>query len=277
MTANLPASGNNGLPKISITTPDGSSAEVYVHGAHVTSWTPANDEERLYLSAASQFREGAAIRGGVPVVFPQFSGWGPLPKHGFARNRAWELTRVAADAARFQLRDSNETRAIWPHAFFIEYSTALRERELVLELTVTNSNAEPFTFTAALHTYLRVADIAHTSIAGLAETRFFDAALKQEAIQSDTVLRFSGEVDRVYYDISHVTVDDDRRSLEVHSYGFPDCVIWNPGETLAATLHDLEPGGYQRFVCVEAAIFKSPVTLAPQDTWRGGQVLRIPA
>ena len=292
MTTNGLVPGPNGLPKIRITTPDGSCAEVYAHGAHVTSWIPANDEERLYLSTASQFRDGAAIRGGVPVVFPQFSGWGPLPKHGFVRNRAWELASAAAGAARFQLRDSDSSRAIWPHAFFIECSTTLRERELVLEMTVINSNAEPFTFTAALHTYLRVADIADTAITGLANARFFDAAHqdaahqdaahqdaphKQEAVQSDAVLRFSGEVDRVYYDTSRVTVDDGRRSLEVQNYGFSDCVIWNPGETLAATLHDLEPGGYQRFVCVEAAIFKKPVTLAPQAMWRGGQVLRVPA
>jgi glucose-6-phosphate 1-epimerase len=256
-------------------TPDGSCADVYVHGAHVTSWIPANDEERLYLSAASQFKAGAAIRGGVPVVFPQFSSWGPLPKHGFVRNQAWELQSVANGPARFQLRDSNATHAIWPHAFFIEYSVALRERELVMEMTVTNSNTEPFTFTAALHTYLRVADIEDTTITALEGMRYFDAVLKQEALHPEEVLRFPGEVDRVYYDTSNVVVRDGVRALEVQNYGFPDCVIWNPGAKLAETLADLEAGGNRRFVCVEAAIFKTPVTLAPQDTWRGGQVLRI--
>src|SRR5512135_835144 len=110
MTTSPLIPGVNGLPKVVLANPDGSRAEVYVHGAHVTSWRPVGDEERLYLSPASEFRDGVAIRGGVPVVFPQFSNCGPLPKHGFARNVAWDLIGVSDGLARFQLRDSDATR-----------------------------------------------------------------------------------------------------------------------------------------------------------------------
>ena len=94
MTTSPLIPGVNGLPKVILSNSDGARAEIYLHGAHVTSWLPAGGEEQLYLSAASEFRDGAAIRGGVPVVFPQFSSGGPLPKHGFARNLAWELISV---------------------------------------------------------------------------------------------------------------------------------------------------------------------------------------
>src|SRR5436305_1852990 len=90
--------GEGGLPKLILVAPDGARAEIYLHGAHVTSWIPAGDGERLFLSASSAFRPGAAIRGGVPVVFPQFSDRGPLPKHGFARTSEWELVDDAATA-----------------------------------------------------------------------------------------------------------------------------------------------------------------------------------
>src|SRR5512143_1332013 len=114
--------GVNGLPKVILTGSGGSRAEVYLHGAHVTSWIPAGNDERLYLSGASEFRDGAAIRGGVPIVFPQFSSWGLLPKHGFARNQAWELISVGDGSARFQLCESDATHAIWPRAFLAEFT-----------------------------------------------------------------------------------------------------------------------------------------------------------
>jgi glucose-6-phosphate 1-epimerase len=275
MSANPLIPGVNGLPKIILASSDGARAEVYLHGAHVTSWIPAGDDERLYLSGASEFRDGAAIRGGVPVVFPQFSSWGPLPKHGFARNQAWELISVGEGAARFQLRDSGATRALWPHAFLAELTVAVREQQLLMELAITNRGEEPFNFTAALHTYLCVDDIAATCIEHLGGLKYFDAALKQEAVQAEEALTFSGEVDRVYFDAAQVRVRDGRRSLDVRNAGFPDGVIWNPGAELAAKIADLDPAGYQRFVCVEAAIFRTPLALEPYQTWRGGQTLTI--
>jgi glucose-6-phosphate 1-epimerase len=110
MSASPLTPGTNGLPKVNLSSSDGSRAEIYLHGAHVTSWIPAGGEEQLYLSAASEFRDGAAIRGGVPVIFPQFSNLGPLPKHGFARNLAWELISAENGTACFQLRDSEAVR-----------------------------------------------------------------------------------------------------------------------------------------------------------------------
>ena len=53
---------------------------------------PAGGEDWLYLSPQADYSPGASIRGGVPVVFPQFSGMGPLPKHGLVRTMTWEYT-----------------------------------------------------------------------------------------------------------------------------------------------------------------------------------------
>ncbi|MES2106056.1 MAG: D-hexose-6-phosphate mutarotase, partial [Pseudomonadota bacterium] len=58
---------------------DGAQAGITAHGAHVCSWIPAAGKEQLFLSKTSEFRDGAAIRGGVPVIFPQFAGLGSLP------------------------------------------------------------------------------------------------------------------------------------------------------------------------------------------------------
>ena len=87
-----PGAGN--LPRLILVAPDGSRVEVYLYGAHVASWIPAGGEERLFLSRVSAFKPGSPIRGGVPLVWPQFGGGGPLPLHGIIRIQPWELATV---------------------------------------------------------------------------------------------------------------------------------------------------------------------------------------
>src|SRR2546422_11694393 len=65
--------GNGGLPKVRITTPD-DIGEIYLHGAHITSWKPNGEEEVLFLSSQSRWEDDHAIRGGVPICFPWFGG-----------------------------------------------------------------------------------------------------------------------------------------------------------------------------------------------------------
>ena len=76
-----------GLDAVELRAPDGARATVLLHGGHVVSWVPAGADEQLYLSPKSSFAPGSAIRGGVPVIFPQFNTRGPLQRHGFARNK----------------------------------------------------------------------------------------------------------------------------------------------------------------------------------------------
>src|SRR3974377_930922 len=89
--------GNGGLPKVRITSPE-VVGEMYLHGAHVTSWKPVGGEEVLFLSSRSRWEDGHAIRGGVPVCFPWFGGKANDPKapaHGFVRTKAWQLESIA--------------------------------------------------------------------------------------------------------------------------------------------------------------------------------------
>jgi glucose-6-phosphate 1-epimerase len=85
------AKGINGLDKIVLRESRGRSAEVYLYGSHVTSWKNENGEELLHLSSKAIFKPPKPIRGGIPLCFPQFSNFGTLESHGFARNRIWEV------------------------------------------------------------------------------------------------------------------------------------------------------------------------------------------
>ena len=228
--------GMGDLPKLVLTTADGARAEIYLYGAHVTSWIPANGSEVLFLSPKANFQPGLSIRGGVPIIYPQFGGLGKLPAHGFARNLAWELAKSAPDYAILRLRESENELSIWPHKFELEYTVRIGGSQLEMSLKVTNTDIASFEFTAALHTYLRVPDLRRTTIGGLKGVWFADrtkpstGGIKREATQKDEWLKFPGEVDSVYFDVIHpVQLVQDEQKTSVVKSGFSDVVVWNPG------------------------------------------------
>jgi glucose-6-phosphate 1-epimerase len=271
--------GSNGLPKVVLAAPDGAQAEIYLHGGHVTSWVPAGGEERLFLSCTSEFSPQASIRGGVPVIFPQFGKEGPLPRHGFVRRMEWKFLRAEAGAdcvtAVFQVGDDEVTRRILPHAFVAELAVTVGGQQLELALTVTNPGEAAFSFTGALHTYLSVAEISDVSLLGLAELPYLDTVgVRTWRVQQEEELLIRGEVDRIYYNAPHkLTLHEKGRQLGILTDGLPDVVVWNPWVELGATLADLEPEGYRRMLCVEAVVTGQPVTLAPGESWQGIQRL----
>ena len=273
--------GIGGMPKLVLVAADGARADVYLHGAHVTSWIPAGTgDDRLFLSATSRWGEGEAIRGGVPVCFPQFADQGALAPHGFVRTTAWTLVRAerqATGAAQATLRISATPamRALWPHAFTLALTVTVGGNTLALELAATNEGDTPFEFTGALHTYLRVADVRQTFVRGLEGVHYRDKVLRlDDDVESAPRLAVDRHLDRVYRAVpAVVAVEEPARTTEVRATGFRDTVVWNPGPERGATMDDLEPGGYARMLCVEAAVASAPAIVAPGATWRGMQAL----
>ncbi|MEO7939914.1 MAG: D-hexose-6-phosphate mutarotase, partial [Burkholderiaceae bacterium] len=222
---------------------------------------------------------------GVPVVFPQFSDRGALPRHGLARTRAWQL-RSDSDLADggasvvLGLACDAQSRALWPYAFELELQVRLYAQTLEITLQCTNTDTQPWPFMAALHTYLQVDDCTQAQISGLAGRSYWDALDAQDKTQDAAMLGFPGEVDRVYAGVAdaltlHDHADGAGRSVEVTHSGFADVVVWNPGPQRCATLSDMPPDGYRAMVCIESARIAQPVTLAPAQVWAGMQRLRL--
>lgn len=279
MTEAIESAELHGQPVLKLQTPDGAVALVSLFGGQVLSWRPAGGSERLYLSPRAVFDGRTALRGGVPVCFPQFAACGPLPKHGFARNRPWTLVtqRSGPDFVLVTLRltDDDATRALWPHAFVAELSVGIGGGRLDLELEVDNPGDASFQFTAALHTYLQVREVEATRIEGLRGLEYRDSAdgdaLKRETAISVTV---EDEVDRIYHNApATLLVREDQRSLGIHAENFPDVVVWNPWEHKCAALPDMPADGFRRMLCVEAGAIRQPVELAPGASWWGRQTL----
>ena len=266
--------GNGGLERIRVSGPR-ADAEIYLQGGHLTHWQPRGAASVLFLSPRASYAPGKAIRGGVPVIFPWF---GPhatdhaKPMHGFARSRPWRLLTSGPGPdgvviVELGLGDDDATRALWPSSFDLRSRLVIGEA-LIMEMTTTNTSSAPFTFEAALHTYLAVGDVERIGIAGLEHTTYID---KVDAMtrkrHGPGALHLTGETDRVFLGTTARCVVSDPvlgRRLIVDKSGSATTVVWNPGATKTAQIADLEPEGWRRMVCVETAnAANDAVTLAP--------------
>jgi glucose-6-phosphate 1-epimerase len=151
-------------------------------------------------------------------------------------------------------------------------------------MTIETTNRHPsggasFSFEAALHTYLRVADIEKVRIAGLTGRPYIDKvdAMKRKVEQAKT-LTIAGETDRVYQQSPDTCIVRDTspgRETVVEKEGSQSTVVWNPWIDKAKRLKDLGDDEWRRFVCVETAnVGEHAVTLAPGEAHRMGVTLR---
>ncbi|XP_054754519.2 uncharacterized protein LOC129260578 [Lytechinus pictus] len=260
-----------------------SAATVQLHGATVTSLT-LNGCDRLFLSEKAVFNNKKAIRGGIPVIFPQFGPWDKGAQHGFARITPWVLTDKQTDPKKevlctFELEDNLETRSIWNHKFKVKYTVSLQKKNALFDFNVTNTGLEKFDFTCLLHTYFRVDDIANVSITGLNGLEYVDKIRGGATFTEDRELvTVDGNYDRVYkhtpnkHEIRN-TIDGATIVLEKNN--FPDIVVWNPWAEKAKQMSDFGDDEYTKMICVEAGYVSTPVTLQPEQTFYASQTIGV--
>ncbi|KAE8958298.1 hypothetical protein PF011_g30818, partial [Phytophthora fragariae] len=247
---------NAELETVKLTHPYGSSAEVYHFGAHVKSFHPAMDPKLdvLFMSKES-FLDGVnPIRGGIPVVFPNFGSAKGFPSHGFARITNWTLAshkdatdKKSPSVAKFTMESSNSTRAMWPVDFKLEYEVKLYGNELKTALRVTNTFKDPIEFHALLHNYLWVDDATNkgVQVTGLKGVEYYDKVAKVNATETREYIDFANQTDNVYSNapntlravIKGVNAVDRtvtiKKSGQIGSGGKAiktktDAVVWNP-------------------------------------------------
>lgn len=266
---------------IHLSNPAGAKAAVSRYGAHLLSWSTGCGKDWIFLSKKALFEPGKAIRGGVPVIFPQFNEFGSGMRHGFARISEWTLeenARQSPHQVMLSLHSSEATRSRWPWDFAARYCVVLQEEQLSMTLMVENTDSKPIEFTAALHTYLKVNDFAQARIQGLQDYSFWDndsGPFTQRSPFRDAELCFTDAIDRVYFAVDRpLRLRDGADELGIAMTGFKDVVIWNPGAEAARGLVDLDDAEYLQMLCVEAACIDQPVRLEPGETWQGSQILR---
>lgn len=254
-------------------------ASFALQGAHLLSWKPQGEDEALWLSGNTPFKNGVALRGGVPICWPWF---GPaaqqgLPAHGFARNLPWTLKAHNEDdngvVLTFELHSSEASRKYWPHDFtlFARYKLG-KTCEIELEAH------GDFETTSALHTYFNVGDIHAVKVSGLGD-RFIDKVNNvQEDALTDGVQTFPDRTDRVYLNPEACSVIHDsalNRTIEVIHHHHTNVVAWNPGPALSASMTDMPDEGYKTFVCVESACATAPQKTTEEKPSRLAQTIRV--
>ena len=254
-------------------------ASFALQGAHLLSWKPAGEEEVLWLSDNTPFKNGVALRGGVPICWPWF---GPaaqqgLPSHGFARNLPWTLKGHDEDdngaVLTFELKSSDATRQYWPHDF-----TLLARFKLGKTCEIELEAHGEFETTSALHTYFNVGDIAAVKVSGLGDRYIDKVNNAEEGVLSNGVQTFPDRTDRVYLNAETCSVIHDdalNRNIDVIHHHNSNVVGWNPGPALSVSMGDMPDDGYKTFVCVESCCAVEPQKASEEKPSRLAQTIRV--
>jgi len=278
------SAGNGGLARVEIA---GSLAagEIYLHGAQVTSWKPAGQDELLFLSTKSLWQEGRAIRGGIPICFPWFRAKvndPQAPAHGFVRTTTWQLESIGEEEGRVVVsmytESNDETRHWWPGEFRLVHRVRFGS-ELSLELVCTNTGSKPLRFEEALHTYNRVADVGQVRLEGLDKVRFLDNTDSNKEKTQHGDVEITAATDNAYLDTeSEIDLLDLalHRRIRLRKSHSRTTVVWNPWREGAVGLKDLGDGEWKQFLCVEASnILGATIDLAPGQEHSMAAVLRL--
>lgn len=269
----------NSLDKVVLKSVDGDTCEIYLHGGHVVSWKTPAGEDIIFTSKEAVFKPPKAIRGGVPICFPQFGNLGPLSvQHGFARNTKFEVLEGSDDWTATLVMKHTGDGQDYPHPFELRTTVSLCTHSYAQDLTVTNTGSEAFGFTTALHTYYKISSVATTRVEGLKGTAYLDSldGRKEKQEEPDSLV-FDKEVDRIYLqapDELKIVDEGAGRTITVQKVNFPDAVVWNPWVDKAKGMADFGDEEYKEMLCIEPAVASSgPITLAPGESWTGRQLI----
>ncbi|GAB4846832.1 hypothetical protein Ancab_025839 [Ancistrocladus abbreviatus] len=264
--------GLGNLPKVVLTSAQGSEAEVYLFGGCVTSWKAPNGKDALFVRPDAVFNGQKPISGGIPHCFPQF-GPGAMQQHGFARNMNWSLVDSenveGKPVITLELKDGPYSRAMWDFSFQALYKVILDSKSLSTELTITNTDQKAFSFTTALHTYFS-ASVTGASVRGLKGLKTLnkdpDPKNPIEGTEERNVVTFPGFVDCIYLDAPNELYLENGLgdTIVIRNTNWSDAVLWNPHVQMEAS--------YRDFVCVENAKL-TEVLLQPEQSWTATQQL----
>ncbi len=235
------------------------STEILLHGAHVMSYTPHGEKPVLWMSGSSYFQPDKPVRGGIPVCWPWFGGHPSdksKPGHGFARIADWQVAEVDSQpngtlvTLRLTEKDIPANLREFPFEISLE---VLVGSELHVSLSIVNTGKEKMSFSAALHTYFNISDIASVAVEGLDGCKYLDTMDHIFKVQKG-IIAFEAETDRIYLNTPATCIIDDPgfcRRIKIAKRGSNSTVVWNPWIEKSKRMPDFGDEEYHTMLCIE--------------------------
>lgn len=267
----FPKSKGSGLPILRVST-EKCSALIALQGAHLLSFCTRNGNPLLWVSPNCDFTPGTALRGGIPVCLPWF---GPhaldpkKPKHGFARNRDWQLSDASLLAngdAELIFSFASPANELFEFNFTAQLTITLGAT-IKLEINMNNTDTNTFDCSWVLHSYHPVSSLQDVRVEGLADKTYLDNLEHHAAKIQQGDVSFPSEVDRVFPGIENTIAIAGNPSIQITQHNCPSVVVWNPGATNAAKTADIGAGNEQSYICVErGAVLNEKWTLVAGES-----------
>ena len=239
-----------------------------------------------------------AIRGGIPVVFPQFGRPSQaMSQHGFARTSMWNIGEVSSNeldcSLQLTLSSSPVTLEQWPHHFKLTYTVTLSATGLLCTLSATNVGGSSFACHTLLHTYFRLSHISEVRFIGFKGHEYTDK-VQGGAVNttSEEAIAITSEVDRVYLapsasahsevssrcaipDIYITDATNNEPLMLIEKFASleqngsqqkveTDCVLWNQWREGSLGMADMDDDGFEHYVCVEPGTVSEYVSVPPE-------------
>ena len=265
----------------------GAQCTIYPFGAHVTSYKTAAGKELLFISRDAILDGSKAIRGGIPLCFPQFGQPDKsMPQHGFLRNNYWK----ECDGSRFDDDESagismeldlkdvvNSRGGKWDLDTKLDakctYTIKINGNGFTTTICMENLGEEAYDFQVLLHNYFLVQerlalDGTMCNVKGLEGYSVSDKVSGEDyVLGADPVTIPEIIIDRVYthqkdkMDLDLTITSGPKNNISLTASGEVDGtpvvvsgVVWNPHEEKTKAMGDFGDDQYQDMICVEPGL-----------------------
>ena len=256
-------------------------------GAHIVSYQIDGDQPLIWSNPNAVFKQGKAIRGGMPVCWPWFGNFQRNPQrvqdmrqssepanaHGEVRAIDWELMGMGEDGdaliIEFIQPKAEGRLPGWPHTVGVKLQIRL-DAALNVSLISFNAGPEDVSLSQALHSYFAVSDVHQVRVEGFDGVSYLNTLESWDTLKVQAGdITFTGETDRIYQDTPDLVsiVDPEwKRRIQIQTVGSKSSVVWNPWVEKTLTFSDMAADGWKGMVCVETAnVTTDIVTLKSGD------------